>query len=53
MITKLRSKIGTAGTCTGADFNQMVSWLSWGTGNIFFRTYNHFKNKEIKIFKFF
>lgn len=34
-ITKLRWKIGTAGTCTRADFNQRVSWVSWGMGNIF------------------
>ena len=51
-VTKLPSKIGTAGTCTGADFNQMVSWESWGMGN-FFWTYHHFRNKEIMIFKVF
>ena len=46
-ITKLRSQIGTAGTCTGADFNQMVSWLSWGMGNIFLELTITLKTKKL------
>ena len=46
-ITKLRSKIGTAGTCTGADFNQMVSWLSWGMGHIFLELTIILKTKKL------
>ena len=52
-ITKLRSKIGTAGTCTGADFNQMVSWLSWGMGIIFLELTITLKTKKLWFSKFF